>query len=75
MPHRYIDVGTLVRHMDGRAGRVLKLDYGFLVADAAGIKRPLPHAIVRWFGKKGEVAQDETLPLGYLDVGSAEDRE
>jgi hypothetical protein len=54
-----IEPGTLVRHIDGRHGRVLGLVAG----------GPLPQATVRWFGNNatGQPPQDEIVPLGYLE--------
>lgn len=51
---------TLVRHMDGRLGRVLA------VLDGA-----LPQASVRWFAPSGPY--EETLPLGYITATMSTD--
>ena len=51
---------TLVRHMDGRLGRVLAVFEG-----------ALPQASVRWLVPTGQY--EETLPLGYITATMSTD--
>ena len=50
----------LVRHMDGRLGRVLAVHDG-----------ALPTATVRWLDAAGQY--EETLPLGYITATMSTD--